>query len=224
MGDVAVTGRTLHSKAFLNDLCAVIERKAPILLDQPFGKVLADAWGLCQTEGITDYDPRLRNALGITAQVFDADVGPMMSISELPFSEDEALDRVYTVGNVHSLANYLVDQTKLLFTNSNVEAVHFGPVGDDGVLVARLWQKKLVLIFDSRYSLHGAWFEFSYAVGPENSEASLTRQDFMDRGLEFYTDFARDVADVSWIAFPEYRLALGKGAIVPPWAPLPYWS
>lgn len=218
-----VTGRVLHSKAFLLDLYSVVEQKAPILLDQPVGKVLADAWGLCQTEGITDYDPRLRNALGITAQVFDADVGPMTSISELPFSEDEALHRVYTVGNVHSLASYLVDQTKLLLTNSNVEAVYCGPIGDEGVLVARLWQRKLVLIFDSRYSLAGRWFDISLVIGPEKSEVSLTKQDFTDRGLELYTDFARDAAEVSWIAFPEYRLALGKRATVPPWVPLPYW-
>lgn len=219
-----MTGRTLHSKAFLNDLYAVIHRKAPILLEQPVGKVLADAWGLCQTEAITDYDPRLRNALGITAQVFDVDVGPMKSISELPFSENQALDHVYSVGNVHSLASYLVDQTKLLFTNSNVEAVHCGPVGEDSVVVAHLWQKKLVLAFSSRYSLQSAWIDFVNLEGSEESEASMSKQDFTDRGLEFYTDFARDSADVSWIAFPEYRLALGKRATVPPWVPLPHWS
>lgn len=218
-----MTGRVLNSKAFLSDLHAVIGQKARILLDQPVGEVLAEAWELCQVDGVTDYDPRIRNALGITAQVFDVDVGPMKSLAELPFSEEEALDRIYSVGNVHSLASYLVDKTKLLFTNSNVEAVYFGPVGVDSVLVAQLWQKKLVLMFDSNYALEGAWFDFSCLVGPEKSEVALTKQDFTDRGLELYTDFARDAADVSWIAFPQYRLALGKRSTVSPWVPLPYW-
>lgn len=218
-----MTGRVLHSKAFLSDLHAVIGQKARILLDQPVSKVLAEAWELCQVDGVTDYDPRIRNALGITAQVFDMDVGSMKSLAELPFSEEEALDRVYSVGNVHSLASYLVDKTKLLFTNSNVEAVYFGPVGDDSVLVARLWQKKLVLMFDSHYALEGAWFDFSYVEGPEKSEVALTGQDFTDRGLELYTDVARDAADVSWIASPQYRLALAKRSTVSPWVPLPYW-
>jgi len=218
-----MTGRILHSRAFLSDLRSVIEQKAPVLLEQPVGKALAEAWDLCTSESANDYDPRLRNALGITAQVFGVDVGPMTSVSELPFSVSEALDLVYRVGNVHSLAGYLVAQTNLLYTNSNVEAVYIGPVGRDSVLVARLWKKKLLLSFEAEFRLEGSWFEFEYVAGPERTEAAFSKQDFADRGLEFFTDFARDAAGVSWIAFPEYRLALGKRATVPPWVPLPNW-
>lgn len=128
------------------------------------------------------------------------------------------------MGNVHSLASYLVDQTGLVFSSSNVEPVYFAPVGEDSVLVARSWRHDLLLAFSSRYPLQSAWIDFVNLEGSEESEASLSKQDFTDRGLEFYTDFARDSADVSWIAFPEYRLALGKRASVPPWIPLPHWS
>jgi len=207
----------------LSDLRSVVEQQAPVLLEQPVGKALAEAWELCLSESANDYEPRLRNALGITAQVFGVDVGEMKSVSELPFSSAEALDRVYRVGNIHSLAGYLVAHTNLLYTNSNVEAVYFGPVGQDSVLVTSLLNKKVLLTFSADYALERLWFEFDYVVGPERAEAVFSKQDFADRGLEFYTDFARNSADISWIAFPDYRLALGKRASVPPWVPLPYW-
>jgi hypothetical protein len=218
-----MTGRILHSKAFLSDLRSVIERNAPILLTQPVARALTEAWKLSQKDDSNDYDPRLRNALGITAQIFDVDVGPLTSVSELPFSTEEVLSRIYQVGNVHSLAEYLNANTRLLFTNSNIEAIYLGPVSQDSVLISKLFRKKLLLTFSSEFSLNGSWFEFDYVAGPEQSEVVFTKEEFTDRGLEFYTDFARDSSDVSWIAFPQYRLALGKRVSVPPWIPLPHW-
>lgn len=218
-----MTGRTLYSVSFLTDLQAVLSRRAPVLLDQPVSMALAPAWEICAQAGANDYDPRIRKALGIVADVLEIDVGPMSSLSELPISEAEALDRIYSVGNVHSLASYLVDKTALLFSNSNVESVYIGPVGEESVIVASLLQKKLFLSIDSRYPLGGSWYEVSYVMGPEQSEAVFSRQDFTDRGLEFYTDFARTSGHVSWIAFPQYRLAMGRREEVPPWIPLPHW-
>ncbi len=198
-------------------------RRAKILFEQPVAKALEDAWGLCQMEEISDDDPRLRNALEIVTHVLNSDVGSVRSVAELSLSETEVLDRIYAEGNEHSLANYLLSHTKLMYSNSNVEAVHFGQVGQETVLGARMFQKKLVLQFDSRFSLQGGWFDVSYVAGPETSEAWFSRQDFTDRGLEFLTDFARNGADSSWIAYPEYRLALGKGAIITPSTPLDNW-
>lgn len=218
-----MTGRILHSVAFLTDLQAVLSRRAPVLLDQPVSQALAMAWELCAEPGANDYDPGIRKALGIVADVLRIDVGPLRSVAELPISEDEAIDRIYSVGNVHSLASYLIEKTALLFSNSNVESVYIGPVGEDSALVASWLQKKLFLLIDSRYSLEGSWYEFSYVVGPERSEALFSKQDFTERGLEFFTDFARDSGHVSWIAFPQYRLAMGRREEVPPWIPLPSW-
>lgn len=219
-----MTGRILYSRAFLTDLNEAIRRHAPVLLEQPVGQVLAEAWNLCLNDSPNDYDPRLRSALGITAQVFDVDVAGMASLADLPYSTEQALDLVYKVGNIHSLAEYLVAQTQLLFSNSNVAAVHFGPIGEETVLYARLWQGKLLLTYSLDYETAGLWLEFDTYTYDNQSEIYFTKQDFADRGLEFYTDFARNSSEVSWIAFPEYRLALGRRNNVPPWIPLPYWK
>ena len=212
-------GRTLHTKAFLRDLHSVIQQSAPELLSQPVAEALAEAWDLCAQDGVDDYDPRLRNALSITAQVFDVDVGPLRAVSELPMSEAEALARVYSVGNVHSLASYLLEHTSLVFSNTNVESVYLGPVGEDSVLFARVWKKTLSLQFPSRYALEGIWVDFDYIRGPEMSEVTLGKQDLLGRGLEFFSDFARGSAERAWIAFPQYRLALGSRVLVSPWEP-----
>lgn len=218
-----MSGRTLHSVAFLTDLQSLLTRRARILLNQPVAQALMPAWDLCTSDSANDYDPRIRNALGIVAQVLDLDVGPMRSLAELPVSEDEVLERIYATGNTHSLASYLHEKTVLLFKNGNIEAIQVGPVSGDTALWAHLTGNKLFIGFDSRFELHGPWYQFHYVAGPEQSEIIFTKQEFLDRGLEFFTDFGRNSADYPWIAFPQYRLALGSRADVPPWIPLPTW-
>ncbi len=184
-------------------------------------QALAEAWELCRVPETSDYDPRLRNALAVAADVFEADVGPMDSISQLPMTVAEAMNRIYTVGNVHSLASYLVEHMKLLFSNSNVESVYLQPVGGESAVFGRLSQKKLVLVIPPEYRLTGFWIDVDLVSGPNGSEAVMSQKDFADRGLEFFSDLARDAASVSWIAFPQYRLALGRRSLVEPWQPLP---
>lgn len=220
-----MVGRVLHSREFLLDLRAVLTREAPALLEQPIAQNLNTAWDLCAEPEANDYDPRLRNALGTVAHILEVDVGSLRAVSEIPLPLADVLKALYDAGNRHSLAQYMLKAVSFLLTNKNVESVDIGPAGEDAAMNAHIPSgKTLWLNFSPDYRFEGNWQEAELTHLEQMYYACFPKEFLRDRGLEFFTDFAGNSTDRSWIAFINYRLALGRKELVSPWVPLPHWQ
>lgn len=211
----------MPTRAFLLAFRHFLESSAPALLKQPVCMSLQEAFSLAGHDSVADDDPRVLDAIAIIQELLGVDTSHAKEISYLPLTPSEIVTRVHYSGSLHSLASYLASKAGLPLENTNVRHISIGPADSDPIMRSQMWQAKLLIHFDSRFTLEQPWYEFDCVVGPEFTEVVFDRSSYAKFGLAFFYDFARNAIDSEWLARPHYRVTLGPRSPMGAWTPLP---